>query len=112
MINNPAFLTLLPGSKGSSAKDEAPQGSDQGSTGVVGGGAKKTKAGPSQPETEKSAAPKKMPIKMPKELWGLSPMKNGERIFQLSGKDGKCSKGLHTCVKCWKNGHGAMQRNQ
>ena len=80
---------------------------------------KKTKASSSNQEAEKAVAPKKMPIKMPKELRGLSPMKHGERLcygFQLgnckNGKDGKCGKGLHICMKCWKQGHGAMQCSQ
>lgn len=58
---------------------------------------------------------KKMPIKMPKELWGLQPMKNKERIcygYQMSSckqTGEKCDKGLHICMKCWKKDHGAMQ---
>ena len=138
VVGNPAFLTILlplPGTKGSAAKDEPAQASEVTGTGVGKrklmkenqklkerlreAETKKTKASSSNQEAEKTVAPKKMPIKMPKELWGLSPMKHGERLcygFQLgnckNGKDGKCGKGLHTCMKCWKQGHGAMQCSQ
>lgn len=58
---------------------------------------------------------KKMPAKMPKELWGLHPMKNEERIcygYQMGTckqTGDKCDKGLHICMKCWKKDHGANQ---
>ena len=64
---------------------------------------KKKKQEVYQYEEDRSAAPKKMPIKMPKELWGLTPMKQGERICYgynmatCKAKDGKCGKGLHIC---------------
>ena len=41
---------------------------------------KKKKQETLQREEDKTAAPKKMPIKMPKELWGLTPTKQGERV--------------------------------
>ena len=138
VIANPAFMTLLlplPANKGSGSKEEVSHVVEQANTGqgkrklmkenqklkerLREAEAKKTKAGPSRGDGEKAAAPKRMPIKMPKELWGLSPMKHGERLcygFQLgnckNGKDGKCSKGLRTCVKRWKQGHGALQCSQ
>ena len=135
IIMEPAFITLLlplPGAKASASKDHgeaAPEG-----TGTTASKrklmrenqklkerlkemeAKKTKAAP-QPEADKTVAPKKMPIKMPRELWGYSPMKHGERIcygYQMgsckAGKDGKCGKGLHICMKCWKGGHASEKK--
>ena len=137
VIMEPAFITLLlplPGAKASAGKDQGDQAPEAtGSTAskrklmrenqklkekLKETDAKKTKATP-HAETDKAAAPKKMPIKMPRELWGYSPMKHGERIcygYQMgsckAGKDGKCGKGLHICMKCWKGGHGALQCNQ
>lgn len=58
---------------------------------------------------------KKMPVKIAKELWGLHPMKNEERIcygYQMGTckqTGDKCDKGLHICMKCWKKDHGANQ---
>lgn len=57
---------------------------------------------------------KKMPVKMPKELWGLHPMKHKERIcygyeMKTCKKEGdSCDRGLHICMKCWKKDHGAL----
>ena len=57
---------------------------------------------------------KKMPIKMPKGLWGLQPMKGKESICyagnmgSCQGGD-SCDKGLHICMKCWKKDHGASK---
>ena len=137
VIMEPAFITLLlplPGAKASAGKDQGDQAPEAtGSTAskrklmrenqklkekLKETDAKKTKATP-HAETDKAAAPKKMPIKMPRELWGYSPMKHGERIcygYQMgsckAGKDGKCGKGLRICMKCWKGSHGALQCDQ
>lgn len=132
VLVDPAFLTLLlplPGSKGASSSkgdDEEVQ---------MGAGKRKllrenqrlkdqlkdakeqrtdkypSKNGPATPAT------KKMPVKMPKELMGLQPMKNKKRLcfgFNLGHCDhtvtnGECEKGLHICMKCWKPGHGAHE---
>ena len=98
VIMEPAFITLLlplPGAKAGAGKDQGDQAPEAtGSTAskrklmrenqklkekLKETDAKKTKAAP-HAEADKAGAPKKMPIKMPRELWGYSPMKHGERI--------------------------------
>ena len=135
VIAEPAFVTLLlplPGNRSSNAKEVNKEGPavEQESTGagkrklmkenqklkerLKEAEAKKKKQEVYQYEEDRSAAPKKMPIKMPKELWGLTPMKQGERICYgynmttCKAKDGKCGKGLHICMRCWKSGHAAV----
>ena len=72
-------------------------------------------AAESAQEEKKQKRVKKMLVKMPKELWGLQPMKNKERIcygYQMNSckhTGDKCDKGLHICMKCWKKDHGALQ---
>ena len=135
MLTEPAFLTLLmplPGGRPAAAASSASEAPDGAGEGIGAGKRKlmkenqklkerlKAMEGSSEKKPknqEKPAAAKKMPVKMPKELWGYSPMMRGERLcygFQLGTcqaevKDNKCSKGLHTCMKCWKDGHGALQ---
>eukprot|EP00913_Durusdinium_trenchii_P012292 g11541.t1 len=122
VIAEPAFITLLlplPGSRSSGVKDSKDmQQTEPEPTGVgkrklmkenqklkerlKEAETKKKKQDQLHYEEDKTAAPKKMPIKMPKELWGLTPMKQGERIcygFNMTtckAKDGKCNKGLLT----------------
>ena len=134
VIAEPAFITLLlplPGGRSSGGKDSKdPQPVEPEPTGVgkrklmkenqklkerlKEAETKKKKQEQLHYEEDKTAAPKKMPIKMPKELWGLTPMKQGERIcygFNMTtrkAKDGKCNKGLHICMRCWKSGHAAV----
>ena len=135
VIGDPAFITLLlplPGAQASGAKEAAkesqPQEQEQTSASkrklmkenqklkerLKEAETKKKKQETLQYEEDKGAAPKKMPIKMPKELWGLTPMKQGERICcgynmtTCKAKDGKCTKGLHICTRCWKSGHAAV----
>lgn len=133
VLVDPAFLTLLlplPGSRGASPS----KGDDDGEV-QMGAGKRKllrenqklkdqlkdakeqrtdkypNKHGPATPAT------KKMPVKMPKELMGLQPMKNKKRLcfgFNLGNCDrtvtnGECEKGLHICMRCWKSGHGAHE---
>lgn len=94
VIAEPAFVTLLlplPGGKSSSAKEVGKDGPavEPEPTGagkrklmkenqklkerLKEAEAKKKKQEVYQYEEDRSAAPKKMPIKMPKELWGLAP---------------------------------------
>lgn len=128
-LTDPAFLTLLlplPGGRASSSKDgEAvevePTG--QGKRKLMKENQKlkdqirDLKSEPDKKKRIEKPAVKKMPVKLPKELWGLEPMKQGKRIcygFNLGKcsntcKDNECEKGLHVCMKCWKPGHGAVE---
>ena len=52
-------------------------------------------------------------VRMPRELQGLYPMKNDERIcFAFNMANGcnadPCNKGLHVCMRCWSKRHGAL----
>ena len=133
VLKDPHFLTLLlplPGSRNaaaSSAVEEVPQQPGAGKRKLLKenqklkeqlaqmkeadpGKRKKAEGTPTQPQA------KKMPVKMPKELWGLAPMKKGKRIcfgFNMGKcdypcQDGECEKGLHVCMKCGKPGHAAV----
>ena len=110
---DPAFLTLLlplPGARASGSMQGEQEMPDSG----VGAGKRKLqkenaklrerlKAAEEEAKKPKVVKPqvKKMPIKMPKELWGLDPMKNKERIcfgYQMGTckqSGDKCDKGLH-----------------
>eukprot|EP00438_Fugacium_kawagutii_P031543 Skav209364 [mRNA] locus=scaffold1388:122952:124220:- [translate_table: standard] len=131
VLVDPAFLTLLlplPGGRASSSKGE------EATEANMGAGKRKilrenqklkdqlrdAKEQRTDKYTAKNgppvAATKKMPVKMPKELHGLQPMKNKKRLcfgFNL-GKcdnqctDNECERGLHLCMRCWKPGHGAV----
>ena len=133
VLKDPHFLTLLlplPGGRNaaaSSAVEEVPQQPGAGKRKLLKENQKlkeqlaqmkeadpvkrkKAEGTPTQPQA------KKMPVKMPKELWGLAPMKKGKRIcfgFNMGKcdypcQDGECEKGLHVCMKCWKPGHAAV----
>ena len=133
VMNHPAFTTLLlplPGRSSSSSVVTITDENDQ-----VGVGKRKllkenqklkerlkeAEAKPKEkkqkPEWNTEPRPKKMPVKMPKALWGLQPMKHSERLcygYQMGDctnqvTDGKCSRGLHVCMKCWQTGHGATK---
>ena len=126
-LSDPAFLTLLlplPGARASGSGQVEQEGYEA----AVGAGKRKLqkenaklkeklKAAEEEGKKAKLIRPavKKMPVKMPKELWGLDPMKNKERIcygFQMGSckqSGDKCDKGLHICMKCWKKDHGAMK---
>ena len=125
-MTDPAFLTMLlplPGRSqaGSSAdKVEAPEQVAPGKRRLMKENAKlkeklKAAEAPESKKTKVTPEVKKMPVKMPKELWGLQPMKNKERIcygyqMQTCKKEGdRCERGLHICMKCWKKDHGALQ---
>ena len=126
-LSDPAFLTLLlplPGARASGSGQVEQEGYEA----AVGAGKRKLqkenaklkeklKAAEEEGKKAKLIRPavKKMPVKVPKELWGLDPMKNKERIcygFQMGSckqSGDKCDKGLHICMKCWKKDHGAMK---
>ena len=109
VIAEPAFVTLLLmlcGRKSSSAKEVNKEGPavEQEPTGAgkrksmkenqklkerlkEAEAKKKKKQEVYQYEEDRSAAPKKMPIKMPKELWGLTPMKQGAHLLRLLHDD-------------------------
>ena len=137
VLVHPAFTTLLmplPGARSSAAASSGDQDTEP-----VGAGkrklmkenqrlkerlreaesSQKDKKGKHQ-EAPVTPQVKKMPIKMPRELWGYQPMKKGKRIcygFQLNNctnkvQNGECAKGLHVCMKCWKDDHGAQQCSQ
>ena len=84
--------------------------SGDGGSGRGGSGGKGTK--PKQQATVPAWTPSTGAIRMPRELHGLSPMKDGERIcFAFNCSNGcnhtNCHKGLHVCMRCWSTRHGA-----
>ncbi|CAL1136231.1 unnamed protein product [Cladocopium goreaui] len=137
VLVHPAFTTLLmplPGARSSAAASSGDQDTEP-----VGAGKRKlmkenqrlkerlreAESSQKDKKSKHQEAPvtpqvKKMPIKMPRELWGYQPMKKGKRIcygFQLNNctnkvQNGECAKGLHVCMKCWKDDHGAQQCSQ
>ena len=127
-LTEPAFLTLLlplPGGRAGPSKDGEvvevePTG--QGKRKLMKENQKlkdqlrELKSASDKKTRVEKPAVKKMPVKLPKDLWGLEPMKQGKRIcygFNLNNcrntcKDNECERGLHVCMKCWKPGHGAI----
>lgn len=122
-MQDPAFMTMLlplPGYKAASSSyevEEAPTGAGKRKLQKENQKLKERLRALEHAPGPKLKNPKKAPVKMPKALWGLEPMKEGERIcfgFNMDGcshqaSNGKCDRGLHVCMRCWKNGHGAQK---